>query len=873
MTCGYNASGHSSLLSIEKCLRHENKVINRILLNVGDGTQRFCQEHRIKLSSVSTIIITSLAPHNISGFPGMFLALSDLGIGELKVFGPQGLKAYLQCMTPFINRKYPELQVVEVEDEQQVKVKGALLSFLPVRAAEADKVIAICASVTALDDQSFHFGDDCTGRATAVLPCAHYFPTVPSVQDMVQWAAKGSLPPILLFSPLSCASFDAGAPEVVDGSAGPGERFQELIDLCNSSQAIGVLFPNTLSSSASDFACGQALLHRMHSLFPPLFPRPLPLPSAQGAAMSLDIGLHYARAVDITVEDLSMVPYVDLADAAADQAKASAQIRSCTQTSSTPSSSQHMDIPSPTMECSLPSPLSSGRRDNRRAAANLFSTLAAKRKQPSSSSAVSTPTDVPSSSSMCLDWATPVDEAEPMRMAVTRQGSSDGEGSMPCKTARTCSTDAVLPDKVPLLVQLISVPPPSPLDGFDVSFLGTGCATPSKHRNNSAILLHLMNNGGARRKRIMPRPPSPPPVPAMASDSRKRPLSLSIATDCSSSSSLCIDTSFAAMQAVDVDSMLLPDDCYMLLDCGECAAAQLFQSVQGDLQRYDALLLKIRVIWISHHHADHSTGLPALLEAIYCAQLRQKQQEQRAHCVTTSAVPRNTPPSFWNKYSLRQHSDVIAYEDDKVMLIASEGVLKYMEFAMTVAGLHELVSYYPITHTLYAGCTTDICRASHGLVNRLQSIAVQHCAGAFGLVLELANGQKVVYSGDCRPSASLVKAGMQADLLIHEATFDDDRCGDAIKKRHSTSSEALDIAARMQARLTVLTHFSQRYPLSHAWQKPATRVAVAYDLLHFSFPSQAMALPEATAGIAAAFKAMEGSEVEDSAADMVDYDE
>lgn len=55
-----------------------NAVLNRLFVNVGDGTLRYCMENKIKLSQVSCIIITSLCPHNIAGFPGVFLSLSDL---------------------------------------------------------------------------------------------------------------------------------------------------------------------------------------------------------------------------------------------------------------------------------------------------------------------------------------------------------------------------------------------------------------------------------------------------------------------------------------------------------------------------------------------------------------------------------------------------------------------------------------------------------------------------------------------------------------------------------------------------------------------------------------------------------------------------
>lgn len=122
LTCGYNGTGCSSLLSIEYSKRYssESFVENRILINAGDSTQRICSEHRIKLSKVSTVIISSLAPHNVSGFASVFLSLSDLGVGELTVYGPSGLKSLIDVMTPLINRRYPVLKAVEIEEELTV---------------------------------------------------------------------------------------------------------------------------------------------------------------------------------------------------------------------------------------------------------------------------------------------------------------------------------------------------------------------------------------------------------------------------------------------------------------------------------------------------------------------------------------------------------------------------------------------------------------------------------------------------------------------------------------------------------------------------------------------------------------------------------
>lgn len=53
---------------------------------------------------------------------------------------------------------------------------------------------------------------------------------------------------------------------------------------------------------------------------------------------------------------------------------------------------------------------------------------------------------------------------------------------------------------------------------------------------------------------------------------------------------------------------------------------------------------------------------------------------------------------------------------------------------------------------------------------------------------------------------------MDATVLIHEATFDDSLVKEAIRRRHSTTGDAIRIGKRMNAKHLILTHFSQRYP-------------------------------------------------------------
>jgi ribonuclease Z len=73
-------------------------------------------------------------------------------------------------------------------------------------------------------------------------------------------------------------------------------------------------------------------------------------------------------------------------------------------------------------------------------------------------------------------------------------------------------------------------------------------------------------------------------------------------------------------------------------------------------------------------------------------------------------------------------------------------------------------------------------------------------------------GRKVVYTGDTRP----IPGGMPgiangADLLIHDATYDETEAGRALEFAHATAQEAGIAACETRARMLALVHLSSRY--------------------------------------------------------------
>ena len=85
-------------------------------------------------------------------------------------------------------------------------------------------------------------------------------------------------------------------------------------------------------------------------------------------------------------------------------------------------------------------------------------------------------------------------------------------------------------------------------------------------------------------------------------------------------------------------------------------------------------------------------------------------------------------------------------------------------------------------------------------------------------------GRTVGYSGDTRPSKSLVRFFKGCDLLIFDSTFKGGDLEKAVERKHSTSLEASRLAKEAGVRKLALTHFSARYSNVASLVREARRV-------------------------------------------------
>ncbi|KAJ2784903.1 hypothetical protein H4R18_000828 [Coemansia javaensis] len=252
----------------------------------------------------------------------------------------------------------------------------------------------------------------------------------------------------------------------------------------------------------------------------------------------------------------------------------------------------------------------------------------------------------------------------------------------------------------------------------------------------------------------------------------------------------------------------------MVLDCGESTVALLKRFLGHPArnphntrvrQSYAEFVASLRLLYISHMHADHHLGAVLLLS------------EWSRLTAPLDPRPRLTvvgPARFW--VWLEDYAGVQDLGLDRVDFVSCRAI--------------QIPEHAPAAGRNNAGprpSEQDAARiaalkAGLGLAD-VATCTVVHCPWAYGLSLTHASGWKLVYSGDTRPCANLITLGRAGGktptILLHEATLADELIADAVAKRHTTVSEAVAMALGMGAENLLMTHFSQRCLALPRWRE------------------------------------------------------
>lgn len=240
----------------------------------------------------------------------------------------------------------------------------------------------------------------------------------------------------------------------------------------------------------------------------------------------------------------------------------------------------------------------------------------------------------------------------------------------------------------------------------------------------------------------------------------------------------------------------------LLFDCGEGTQRQLLRSGIG--------LVELEEIFLTHYHADHYLGLPGLLK-------------------TFALRGREQPLTLWGPRGLSDLLDTLrrifgklTYGLDIRELAPGDELdrdgyqLSAIRVDHRVAALGYLLAEVPRPgrFDLAAARALEIPEGRlWGTLQRGEPVTLEDGSTVRpGQVLGPARpGRRLVISGDTRPTRGVLEAALEADLLVHEATFMDDEKERAEETAHTTAADAAELARVAGVRLLALTHLSNRY--------------------------------------------------------------
>ena len=246
----------------------------------------------------------------------------------------------------------------------------------------------------------------------------------------------------------------------------------------------------------------------------------------------------------------------------------------------------------------------------------------------------------------------------------------------------------------------------------------------------------------------------------------------------------------------------------LLFDCGEGTQQQMMRVRTG---------FTVNAIFITHWHADHFLGVFGLVETL-------------AFMGRTDPLPIYGPPWVGEFVDLVQgisrhvrgfsitghaleHGSVVPFNGYTVRAFATFHGIPGLGYVLEE---DERPGRFNREQAIALGIPPGplFGRLQRGEAIRIVRDGVETEVRPSDVMGEPRPGRKIVYTGDTRPLQRLPDAaGMvqDADLLIHDATFDDEEADRAREVLHSTAGEAGEAAAASGARMLALVHISSRY--------------------------------------------------------------
>ena len=271
----------------------------------------------------------------------------------------------------------------------------------------------------------------------------------------------------------------------------------------------------------------------------------------------------------------------------------------------------------------------------------------------------------------------------------------------------------------------------------------------------------------------------------------------------------------------------------LMFDCGEGVQRQMIKAKTGFHKKMKVL--------ISHMHGDHVLGLPGLMQTMALLDRERKLEVYGPSGIKRFIEAIEETVQFVLPFPVEIHEieepGVVCEEEEySVKAVWANHVIPSLAYALVEKSRPG--KFYPERAKALGvpeGPLWSKLQNAHKVkLPDDRVIKPEQVVGPPRL------GRKIVYTGDTRPFTGFVKFSAVADLMIHDATLDDELAERADEDGHSTPSQAARNARKAKVKRLILTHISARYDetnmLLEQAQKTFKNTQVAEDFMRIEIP-------------------------------------
>ena len=273
----------------------------------------------------------------------------------------------------------------------------------------------------------------------------------------------------------------------------------------------------------------------------------------------------------------------------------------------------------------------------------------------------------------------------------------------------------------------------------------------------------------------------------------------------------------------------------ILFDCGEGVQRQMIQAGIGFHRKAK--------VFITHMHGDHVLGLPGLLQTMSLLERERKLDIYGPVGIKAFIEAIKQTVQFVLTFPV----NVYEIEDEGVVCREKEYEIYAKWVEHVIPSLAYALAEKPRPGRFFPEKAKKLGIEEGPLWGKLQSGVSVRLPNGRAVKSEevtgpMRSGRKIVYTGDTKSTENLVKFAENADLLIHDATFDDELVERAQEDGHSTPSQAAETAKKAKVKWLILIHISARYKdasvLVEQAKKIFSKVDVAEDFMKIELPLQ-----------------------------------